>query len=66
MNITTGREFSHTNPQDDPKLYPRLPEGFLYDYNGRVYYRPPSGTGNFIPRIISENKKRYTNEDKHR
>ena len=40
MNIETGREFSFTNPQDDPHLYPKLPSGFYYDLNGRVVALP--------------------------
>ena len=36
MDITTGREFPFTNPQDDPGMYPRPPPGFGYDYQGRL------------------------------
>ena len=36
MNIETGREFSFTNPQDDPHLYPKLPIGFSYDIYGKI------------------------------
>lgn len=36
MNCQTGREFNFTNPQDDPQLYPKLPEGFHYDLYGNV------------------------------
>lgn len=31
MDITTGREFPFTNPQDDRHLYPTPPSGFSYD-----------------------------------
>lgn len=40
MNIETGREFSFTNPQDDPQLYPQLPHGFRYDVYGNVINIP--------------------------
>lgn len=40
MDVTTGREFSETNPQDDPHLYPRLPAGLSYDFNGNVRAMP--------------------------
>lgn len=40
MNIETGREFSFTNPQDDPDLYPRPPPGFSYDLEGRLRATP--------------------------
>ena len=41
MNIETGREFSFTNPQDDPELYPPLPPGFRYTIYGKVVKRQP-------------------------
>lgn len=40
MNIDTGREFSFTNPQDDPELYPPAPPGFSYDLSGRLMALP--------------------------
>ena len=40
MNIDTGREFSEINPQDDPHLYPNLPPGFSYDFDGRIRANP--------------------------
>ena len=36
MDPATGREFSFTNPQDDPQLYPPIPDGFTYDLDGTV------------------------------
>jgi len=36
MNPATGREFSFTNPQDDPQLYPPIPDGFTYNLDGTV------------------------------
>src|ERR1700722_18995971 len=38
MNIFTRREFSWVNPQDDPDLYPILPQGFQYDVYGNITY----------------------------
>lgn len=40
MDITTGREFPYTNPQDDPELYPRLPPGLRYSYDGSIHAEP--------------------------
>jgi hypothetical protein len=40
MNIDTGREFEHTNPQDDRDVYPELPSGFGYNIDGTVVGRP--------------------------
>jgi len=40
MNRTTGREFSFTNPQDDPHLYPQPPAGFSYDLDGTLKAEP--------------------------
>lgn len=40
MDITTGREFPFTNPQDDPQLYPEPPPGFWYDLDGRLCAMP--------------------------
>lgn len=40
MNVTTGREFKHINPQDDPHLFPRLDPGFRYDHTGQVFGIP--------------------------
>lgn len=40
MNVSTGREFSYTNPQDDPHLYPAPPSGFQYDCEGRLCATP--------------------------
>ena len=34
MDPKTKREFSFTNPQDDPDLYPTPPKGFCYELNG--------------------------------
>lgn len=39
MNIDTGREFQHINPQDDPEFYRECPEGFYYDHNGYLIGR---------------------------
>lgn len=36
MDPNTGREFSFTNPQDDPEAYPRLPDGFHYGLDGSL------------------------------
>jgi hypothetical protein len=36
MNPATGREFSFTNPQDDPQLYPAAPAGFEYNLDGTL------------------------------
>lgn len=40
MDIETGREFSWTNPDDDPELYPTPPPGFYYDLEGRLVAKP--------------------------
>lgn len=40
MNVITGREFKHINPQDDPHLFPRLDPGFRYDHTGQVFGVP--------------------------
>ena len=40
MNVVTLREFSHTNPQDDPEKYPRLPPGYHWDAYERIYRDP--------------------------
>lgn len=37
MDITTGREFKFTNPQDDPNLYPKPPKGYEYSIYGDLY-----------------------------
>jgi len=37
MDITTGREFKFTNPQDDPNLYPEPPKGYEYSIYGKLY-----------------------------
>jgi hypothetical protein len=36
MNPATGREFSFTNPQDDPQLYPAAPARFEYNLDGTL------------------------------
>lgn len=36
MDITTGREFPFSNPQDDPHLYPVPPNGFMYNIDGTL------------------------------
>jgi hypothetical protein len=40
MDPATGREFSWTNPQDDPELYPTPPPGFRYDLEGHLVAIP--------------------------
>lgn len=40
MDVTTGREFKHINPQDDPHLFPRLDPGFRYNHEGQVFGIP--------------------------
>ena len=40
MNIDSGREFSFTNPQDNPELYPTPPKGFGYDLDGHLIALP--------------------------
>lgn len=40
MNSETGREFSFTNPQDDPDLYPTPPPGYHYDLEGMLKQTP--------------------------
>lgn len=40
MNIQTGREFTFTNPQDDPHLYANPPAGFSYRYDGTLIAVP--------------------------
>ena len=46
MNPKTGREFSFTNPQDDPDLYPTPPKGFQYDLNGKLVIIPNNNNKN--------------------
>lgn len=36
MDISTGREFAHPNPQDDPGLFARPPPGFGYRVDGSL------------------------------
>lgn len=34
------REFPFRNPQDDPHLYPKLPDGQYYGIDGEIHVRP--------------------------
>jgi hypothetical protein len=45
MDSTTGREFKHVNPQDDPDVYPELPSGFMYGVDGRIIGSPERRPG---------------------
>lgn len=53
MDVTTGREFSYVNPQDDPHLYPQPPPGFAYSYKGTLMGFPRA-EWSFSPRNVPQ------------
>jgi hypothetical protein len=59
MDSTTGREFKHVNPQDDPDVYPELPSGFMYGVDGRIIGSPERrpGHGRRLSRRFSIQKE---------
>lgn len=66
MNIETGREFSFTNPQDDPDRYPVLPPGLFYSYDGTVralpVHTPPPKLNDKLTDILSRNTAKSVRE----